>query len=155
MAMKLPLPLLAVAIALAALLPTGCSTFEHRAKEKAATFESLSPEAREKLKKGVIEVGNTPDMVYIALGAPDERRESTTAEGSKKTWIYNSYHDDYVGTAHAGYRRHVVYNPKTRRYFVYAEPVFADVYQAEKEELIRIVFKDDKVVSIEQPKPGA
>ncbi|HWL17307.1 MAG TPA: hypothetical protein VNR00_16995 [Opitutus sp.] len=144
------LPLLLVATLLA-----GCDTFDRRSKEKAATFESLSPEEREKLRRGVIELGNTPDMVYIALGRPDQRRESDTGQGREMTWIYNTYHREYEGNFHSGYRRILVYDPVRKRYLVYYEPIYTDVYSEHEEEHIRIIFRDGRVVAIEQPKPRA
>ncbi len=131
---------------------TACDTFEHRSKQKAETFASLSPEAKDKLKRGVIELGNTPDMVYIALGEPDEKHDSTTAQGRETTWIYNSYHQEYEGNVHTGYHRMLVYDPATKRYAVFYEPVYTDVYSEHAEERIRIKFKDDRVIEIEQPK---
>jgi hypothetical protein len=136
----------------AVLLTAGCDTFARRSQQKADTFAALSPAEREKLKRGVIELGNSPDMVYIALGRPDEQHEKTTPQGKELTWVYNSYHQEFAGTLHTGYRRIVVFDPGTRRYLVYFEPVYADVYRDHTEERIRIKFRDGKVVEIEQPK---
>src|SRR5688572_18440159 len=109
-------------ILLFAALAAGCSTFEKRSQEKAATFESLTPEEREKLKRGVIEIGNNPDMVYIALGRPDQTRETSTAEGRETIWIYNTYHREYEGQFHSGYRRILLYDPVRKRYTVFYDP---------------------------------
>ncbi len=114
---------------------------------------ALAPEAREKLRRGIIEIGNTSDMVYVALGAPDDEYETTSARGKEKTWIYNSYHEDYAGNVQTGYHRMLVYDPATKGYFVYFEPVYNDVYTERIEERIRITFQDGKVTVIEQPKP--
>lgn len=146
--MKLISPFLALLLGVAL---AGCDTFDRRAQQKAATFESLAPEEREKLRQGVIEIGNTPDMVYIALGNPDERRESATPDGREMVWVYNSYHQEYEGQFYSGYRRILVYDPRTRRYFVYHDPVYTDVYSEHEEEKIRIKFQNDRVVEIEQP----
>jgi hypothetical protein len=138
---------------LAAVLLAGCDTFARRSKEKAATFETLSPEQREKLKRGVIELGNSQDMVYIALGRPDETRETDTPAGHETVWIYNSYHREYEGNFQTGYRRILVYDAARRRYFVYYDPIYTDVYSEHEDEHIRIVFREGRVVQIEQPKP--
>jgi hypothetical protein len=151
--MKRPLAL--ALLSLLAVLVAGCDTFERRAHQRADTYATLSPEAREKLKKGVIEVGDTTDMVYIALGEPNEKRETAKGQTHREIWIYNSYYRDYAGTANTGYRRTLVFDPKSKRYFVYYEPVFADVYEVNSEERIRIEFENGKVVAIEQPKSPA
>ena len=134
-------------------LLAGCDTFAHRSREKADTFAALSPEEREKLKRGVIELGNTPDMVYIALGRPDEQHEKTTPQGVEKIWVYNEYHEDFAGTVRTGYRRVLLFDPVRKRYTVYYDPMFANVYREDTEERIRIKFRNGKVTEIEQPKP--
>lgn len=145
-------PRILLAVLCLALMCGGCDTFERRSKEKAATFASLTPTEREKLKHGVVEVGDTPDMVYIALGAPDEKFERADAKGARKIWIYNSYHQEYAGTAQTGYHRILVYNPASKSYSVYFEPIYTDVYADRVEENIRIEFRQDKVAAIEQPR---
>lgn len=130
----------------------GCSTFEKRADEKSAVFASLDSDAQEKLSQGIVELGYTPDMVYIALGSPDTKSERTTATGTELTWVYRSYYSEYNGTHTVGYRRYLHYNPKTKSYIVHYEPVQVDLYQDRSEDRIRITFSDGKVSVIEQAK---
>jgi len=130
----------------------GCSTFEKRAEEKATAFASLGSEAQEKLRQGMVEIGYTSDMVYIALGAPDSKSERTTADGSDMTWIYSAYYSEYRGTSNVGYRRIVDYNPVTKSYVVYYEPVQVDHYEERVEDRIRVTFRDGKVTVIEKAK---
>ncbi|HVU22872.1 MAG TPA: hypothetical protein VHE13_02030 [Opitutus sp.] len=144
---RLFLVLAALAVTLA-----GCDTFEHRAQQKAATFAALTPEQREQLKHGVIALGDTPDMVYIALGAPDEKEEKTTAKGAESDWIFYSYHEEYAGNVVSGYHRVLVFDPVRKRYAVYFDPIHTDVYQQTEEEYIRVTFRGGHVVAIEQPK---
>ncbi len=138
---------LAAAVLLGA---TGCNTFEKRAQEKSATYAALDEPTRDKLKRGEIEIGNTPEMVYIALGAPDRKVSTRSADRDDETWIYNSYYREYAGAAHLGYERTLLYNRRTKRYHVIYEPVVADVYRDEEEERIRIIFRDGQVHAIEQ-----
>jgi hypothetical protein len=148
--MSRTLPLLVAALTLLAL--AGCDTFENRTRQKAAVFAALDPQTRAKLQGGVIELGQTPDMVYIALGAPDDEYENASAHGTEKTWIYNSYHQEFAGNQQTGYRRVLVYNPDTRRYTSCFEPVCTNIFVEHTEERIRITFRDGKVTVIEQPK---
>lgn len=136
----------------AALLLAGCNTLDRRIQQNASTFNSLDPQTQEKLRKGVVELGYTSTMVYIALGAPDEKRDNLTKEGRTTDWIYNTYRQDYAGTAHVGYRRYFAVDPTTGRRVVWVEPVYADVYRDRVEPRIRISFKDDRVSAIEQVK---
>lgn len=132
---------------------TGCSTFESRSEEKASVFNSLDPAVRERLKNRLIEVGDTEDMVYIALGAPDEKRETATKDGRATTWVYNAYWQEYRGEQFVGYRRSVIYDPKAKTYRVYYEPIERSVYQNRVEERIRVTFRDGRVTVVEQVKP--
>lgn len=139
-------------IVLLCLTLAGCDTYEHRAKEKAATFAALSPAQREQLKHGAIQLGDTPDMVYIALGEPDEKRSTTTAKGPKEVWIYNAYHDELSGEIHTGYRRELVYDRARRQFVVFYVPFTVEPIETVAEEYIRVAFRGGKVTEIEQPK---
>lgn len=127
----------------------GCNSFDSRAKEKAYVFNDLSPEVRQRLKAGEIHVGDSTDMVYIALGKPTDRLRKTTADGETSTWLYKSYDRDYEGEAFVGYRRHVVYDRLTRTYRVYHQPVTASVYSERQDDRFRVTFKDGQVTEIE------
>jgi hypothetical protein len=136
----------------AVLLVAGCSTFETRSKEKSYVFTSLDPATQERLKNRIIHVDDNEDMVYIALGVPDEKKESVTPAGRATTWIYNAYWQEYRGTALVGYRRFVYYDPATKSYRVYYEPVREAIYVPRVEERIRITFQNGKVTVVEQVK---
>jgi outer membrane protein assembly factor BamE (lipoprotein component of BamABCDE complex) len=148
--MKFPI-FTALLIGVLALL-TACQTVDDRIKEKPEVFANVDKATQDKIKQGIIDIGYTEDMVYLALGAPDQKRESTTAAGRNVTWIYNTYYQRYDGTQFAGYHRRVYFDPHLRTYRVYYRPVYAETYSEEKEERIRIVFKDGKAAVIEQSK---
>jgi hypothetical protein len=145
--MRLP-PLIFALLALACL--TGCNTFDRRAQQKADVFATLSPETRERLKNKSILVGDTPDMVFIALGKPDETQSATTAAGETITWIYNRYWQEYQGEAYAGVRPRTVTNPKTGAVSIFYEPVRQPVYANRQQPYLRIAFATGKVTSIER-----
>ena len=104
----------------------GCQTVESRIKEKPEVFASVDKATQDKIKQGIIELGFTEDLVYVALGQPDQKRETVNATGRTLTWIYNTYYDRYDGTGFAGYHRSVYYDPYLRAYRMYYRPVFAD-----------------------------
>ncbi len=131
---------------------SGCQTVNDRIKEKPEAFAQVDKATQDKIKQGIIDIGYSEDLVYLALGNPDQKRESVSANGRTVTWIYNTYYQRYDGTQFAGYHRHVYFDPYLRSYRVYYQPVFAEVYNDEKEERIRIVFKDGKAAVIEQSK---
>ncbi len=127
-----------------------CDSIDSRIHANAPLFNSLDPTDQSKIKHGDIDLGFSPAMVYLALGAPDTKRQSASADGTTETWIYNTYYDRYEGSAHVGYRRWVVYDPGLHRYRVYWTPVYQDLYSEQKEERIRVSFRGGKVTSIDQ-----
>lgn len=145
------LPIISLLLALTLL--SGCNTFERRAQKKADVFATLSPETKARLENRAIQVGDSFDMVYIALGEPDEKRQTTTAKDQKVTWIYNQYWQEYQGEASGGFRRVAVRDKLTGTYSYYYEPVSRPVYTQRQQAYLRVVFTDGKVSVIEQAKP--
>jgi hypothetical protein len=145
---------LSVLLSLGALaFAAGCQTVDSRIKEKPEVFASLSPETQAKIKQGIIDIGFTEDMVYLALGAPDKKRETITATGHTTTWIYSTYYETYEDAHYVGYYRHIYYDPYLSSYRLYYHHAFpSTVVVEEKDERIRIVFKDGKAAVIEQAK---
>jgi len=130
----------------------GCQTVDSRIKENPQAFASLDAETQAKVKQGIIDLGFTEDGVYLALGAPDQKRESRSASGSQTVWIYNTYYERYDGTRFAGYSRRVYFDPYLKTYRVHYLPVYADAYRPEVQENIRVVFENGRVTQIEQTK---
>jgi len=140
---------LALAVGVLLLCVTsGCDTFESRAHEKSEVFESLPPTDQKRLENGIIHVGDTEDMVYIALGRPDAKRIIDTADGKRSVWSYQSYWQEYAGTEWVGWHRRIVRGP--RGFVIFHEPVRADLYRTHAEERIRVTFIDGKVVAVDQ-----
>ena len=87
--MKIRLTLLA---ALAAVLfVTGCEStgVTTRIQEKSTVFNTLAPWQQRDIKNGIVGVGYSTDMVYIALGKPS--KIVTSANGQETVWTYNNY----------------------------------------------------------------
>jgi len=141
--------LIFITLAAVALTLAGCNTVKSRIEEKSAVFNSLDPQTQSRIRQGLIDVGYTTDMVYIAMGNPSEVKETVTSKGRETTWIYNSYWQEYEGSRLVGYHRVVYFDPHARAYRVFFEPVRADLYSNRVEERTRVNFKDGHVTSIE------
>ena len=146
--MKKTTLLATLGLAAAALFLGGCSTFESRANEKSAVFNALPEATQNRLELGKINVGDTEDLVYIALGEPTEKRQITRSEGTAAVWTYRTYYNEYAGSAWAGYRCYLVRTP--RGYAVYSEPITQDVYYSHAEDRIRVAFEKGVVTAIDQ-----
>ena len=73
---------------LAVALLCGCSTYESRLQERASAIASATPAQRAAMDAGRVEVGFTPDMVYVVLGQPERvERDARTGE---ETWLYTT-----------------------------------------------------------------
>jgi hypothetical protein len=131
---------------------SGCQSVDDRIKQKPEAFAKLDAATQDKIKQGIIDLGFSEDAVFFALGAPDQKRESIRADGKTTTWIYNTYYTRYDGPQMYGYSRRVYYDPFLRTYRFYYHPVYVETYRDEKEERIRVVFKDGKATVIEQSK---
>ena len=142
------------ALLLAALvfLLSGCNTFEKRVKEKATVFVALDAATQARLKAGQVNIGDSTDMAYIALGVPDEAHDQASAEGAAVVWVYNRRWQEYQGERVLGYRASNGTDPKTGAPTVYYQPVAQSVYRDREEERLRVTFKDDKITVIERPK---
>lgn len=145
---------LSLLLAAATLILAGCNSFNARARQMSAVYNQLAPSEQERLQRGAINIGDTPEMVYIALGNPDERRDVLNADGTHTTWVYNTYWQQYEGQAWLGYRRVIVPARGGRGYVVYHEPVTQDVYRTHVDEAIRVTFSNGTVQSVEQQRRG-
>lgn len=139
-------------LGLAALTLGGCQSFESRAKEKAGVFDALDDPTKVRLEAREIHIGDTMDMVYIALGKPTEKQEKISASGRSGLWTYSAYWQEYQGTRFVGYRRNVIFNPATKSYQVIYTPDYQPIYAPRVEDRIRITFEGGRVSVVEQAK---
>ena len=146
---RLPLTL-SLAAALAA---TGCtSAVDSRIHQRQAQYNTLDPVSQTNIRNGQVDLGFTPDMVYMALGEPTRREQKLVADGVQMTWVYEAYYSELVGTANVAYRRQIVYNPRSRTYAIFVEPAPAEAYAVHPQDRVKIQFTNGKVSSIEQDK---
>ncbi|MCU0792146.1 MAG: hypothetical protein MUE42_04700 [Opitutaceae bacterium] len=142
--------LLRLGLVLAACWLAGCQSFASRAKEKAGVFDSLDADTRARLERREIRVGDTPDMVYIALGRPTEKQEITTASGPSSVWLYSVSWQQYEGTRLVGYRREFVADPGSKNPRVIYTPDYQPIYTPRVEDRTRVVFQGGRVTSVEE-----
>ena len=90
-----------IAVAVAALVLTGCMTAAERRAERInqnqALFMQLDPAAQSRVSQGLIAIGDTPSAVWLALGEPTKRTSDTTAAVAIEIWQYcDSVPEEYT-----------------------------------------------------------
>ena len=65
-----------------------CSSTGSRIREHQDAFDRYPETVQQKLRNGVIEVGYTPEMVFIALGEPDRKVDVVTGEVAAEIWTW-------------------------------------------------------------------
>ena len=70
----------------------GCesSGVASRVAEKSVVYNALAPWQQRDIQNGVVSVGGSTDMVYMALGKPS--KIVTSADGAQTTWTYSNYY---------------------------------------------------------------
>ena len=73
------------------ILLAGCATPDSRIADNRSVFDKLSTEIQQKIRTGQVDVGFTPEMVVMSLGAPASKFTRKTEQGDTEVW---SYRDD-------------------------------------------------------------
>src|SRR5258706_9120484 len=108
-------PLLASLAAFSLVLFAGCNTANSRYQKVSGTV-TRDPRTQAAIKRGVVEPGYTPEMVYLALGKPTIPADGIVDATRDGTWIYRNFGPpgtdrDFI---RAGFRRRVVFDPSRR-----------------------------------------
>ena len=90
--MKTPSIILFAAAGLA--LFAGCETtggIPARIQEKSAVYATLQRWEKKYIDKGIVAVGFTPDMIYMAVGHPTTVLANAGPDSKGELWIYQRY----------------------------------------------------------------
>ena len=126
----------------------GCiSTPEKRIQKEPQVFAAFPPEIQAKVRQGEVDMGFTPDMVRLALGAPSRVFTRRTAAGEAEVWIYTDirYRTD-MAPVHAGYW----YRGRNGRLYRGYDTSFVDFETREEYPALRLEFTGGKVSAIER-----
>lgn len=120
-----------------------CASPEARIRGNRAAFDALNPAQQALIKEGKVAVGFTPEMVRLAVGAPDQRWTRTDASGRFEIWSYTTY-DGLSGMP--------LFRGDYHRY-AGGYPYFYDTFYARgarAREYFKVTFSERKVSAIEQ-----
>jgi len=104
-----------------------------------STFASASPDEKKSIRRGVVETGFTPDLVYLALGRPDKVRGFQG--GRHVEWVYFEY--DAISTGDGYY-----YSSGRPDDLPSPLPMLTPEFRVT--EIIRVTFRDGKVTGVWQ-----
>lgn len=137
-------------LSLGAIALAGCAGVQSRIRAQPELFQSLDRPTQEKVRRGQIEVGFTPEMVELALGEPSDR--SATPRGGavgETVWTYRNLHRDRNDIIAAGYRRRIVFDPVSRSETVVIEPIDDRLAARLAPKSLRLTFRDGRLAVIE------
>jgi hypothetical protein len=123
-----------------------CASPEYRIKKNPDLFATFPPEVQEKVRNGQIDLGYTPEMVTMALGAPNHTYNRTTREGSVDVWSYTSTKViNERQRVNADFR----YRDSNGKYRNANDWVYVDVAREVEYDKIRVEFKAGIVSAID------
>ena len=139
----LSLALLAAGLGLA-----GCGSFASRSDQKAAVYDALPARTQQRLQRGTVRVGDTPEMVYIAMGNPDTKTDVPDAAGYQSVWIYKNYFQRGGDRKQTGWSKVLVPEIRDQGDKVIQSSVSQDVSRPESTDDIRVAFVGGVVSSV-------
>lgn len=130
-----------------------CSTVDDRIAENADLYYSLSPEDQTNIKAGAVDVGFTKDMVYLALGQPDEVGRILRSGNEVEIWRYQDYSSSHYGHyGYYGYSHHYFHPYLGRGYYPFRGYYGSGFYgEPDREDEIVIEFVNGEVESVYYP----
>jgi hypothetical protein len=104
-----------------------------------------------RLRAGEIRLGDSEDLVYLAQGSPDEKKQTTTTSGETTAWVYLRYWLEYRGEMISGFQPRIRRDPATGSTIIYQEWGSRPVYTNRTQTVLRVTFTAGKVTAIERP----
>lgn len=134
-----------LSLAAAALLLPACSGVSpaDRIRENPAMYQALPPAQQKAVERGQLEIGMSPEAVYLVMGAPSGKSESVNDKGVREeVWIYSGLVP--VGTV-----------PRIYYYdYPFGGPVCWDDWVYRRRVIGAVRFVDGRVASWERNMPG-
>lgn len=132
------------------LLLCGCLSqselIQKRIRQKQVAFDAYPAETQQRLGEGIVLVGDSEDMVWIAFGPPSRKYTRILEGGTNTLWSYADYETRYSSIPQST----VVYYVHPRHGLV---PAFGTRWASTSETTIverrRVEFKGDAVFAIE------
>ena len=139
---------------LSVLFLVGCgatlSPIEQRIQKEYALFMELPEDTQERLRSGRLEIGDSMDAAWIVYGKPTKSYERLTETSANLVWSYSTTELQPID------QFETTYYPVAGRRGVTrwaAEPQLQRSYLADRNENVRIEFREGKVIAIDFIRP--
>jgi len=141
MRLSLASPLLLAALLLAGGCPS--STPQSRISQNREAYARFPSNVQRMISEGKVDVGFTPEMVHMALGAPSREFSRKTENSTDEVWVYHDASPRFsVGFGVGSYGSHSASSVG----------VATTTGDYDREEKMRVVFRDGYVTEIEYRK---
>jgi hypothetical protein len=131
-------------------LVAGCSSTARRIRDRQDVFAGLDAATQQKIRAGQIDVGYTPEMVYLAMGNPAQKLGPPT-DGADMVWIYHRTPPTaFNEVIQAGYRRRIVYDPVRGGDTIVMERIDPKAFPNLVPHSLRLTFRAGRLASIER-----
>ncbi len=91
------------ALAVSAVVLSGCSTPNSRISDHPGLYQSLSARHQQLVSHGQIASSMSQDAVYLAWGAPEQKSVGVARGNNTETWIYLTTTSSPYGYGYGGY----------------------------------------------------
>ena len=115
---------------------SGCSTPTSRMAKQPELVAALSPEEKQAILEERILIGFSRELVYLAKGDPERKKQRQTEQGIREVWVYEGIRSD---TAEVIYTHPVRYRGQR----VHLRPAFVNTQQAYPH--TTVIFQDGRV----------
>ena len=120
---------------------------QRRIRERQATFDTFPAETQERISNGIVLIGDTKDMVWMAFGPPSRLFSRITEGGTNVVWSYSSYQTTYTTVPESSL---IFYSPsRVDRRFPATGTRWVEIPETTVFERRRVEFQEDKVFAIE------
>jgi len=122
----------------------GCTSPATRIRDNPSAFFALDAATQERVRRGEIAVGDTAEIVRLAMGRPLRITDSPDGQ----TWVYRDRPRDPNDYITNGFRHRVEFDPVTRGNVVTIEPVDDRLFPNLRSHTIQVSLRGGRVTRI-------
>lgn len=125
----------------------GCESVTSRIDQRAQAYASWTPMVQARVRKGEIAPGDSFDMVFVALGAPDLNQTRPAAGAAITEWTYLERGERTSKIETVGYQQDAETIQGTSARVVQEVPIQENVVGS-KGNVLQVVFRDGAVTGV-------